>query len=165
MPVGVSAFTPLANLTLSGSAATVTFSSISSAYRDLFLVVSAKSTDGWELRMQLNGDTGANYNSVFMYFSGSAGSSQVTSQNQMKFGFYGVGSTTVESAWKTSILDYSATDKHKIVHGNVGNTTSDMIDISHHRWASTSAITSLVVYPGSGSWSTGATFALYGVSA
>ena len=39
MPAGVSAWTPLANITLASTANTVTFSSISGAYKDLRLVL------------------------------------------------------------------------------------------------------------------------------
>jgi hypothetical protein len=167
MPAGVSALTPLANITLSSTASTVTFSSISGSYRDLYLVVVAKtSAAGWQTRMRLNGDTGSNYNTLYSTNSvntpfGSSSSNTV----QMEFGALGIASTSVDLIWKTDIIDYSASDKHKMVQSVIGNTNSDMIAITGHRYATTSVITSLVVYPGSGTWSVGSTFALYGVSA
>jgi hypothetical protein len=166
MPAGVSAITPLANITLSSTASTVTFSSISGAYRDLYLVVVAKTNQaGWQTRMRLNGDTGSNYNTIYLTNSSNTAFSQSSfGTTQMEFGPLGIASTTVDMIWKTNILDYSATDKHKNVQSIIGNIDSSMIDGSSHRYLSTSAITSLVVYPGSGTWSVGSNFALYGVS-
>lgn len=161
------ALTPLANLTLGSSQANVTFSSISGSYRDLLLVVNAKSSaSGWESRIKINNDTGSNYQVVGMYNSGSSTSSYAPSvQTVMKFGFFGILSSSSAVQWVTHFLDYSATDKHKAVLSEIGNASDSLIDITANRWSSTSAITSMVVFPGSGTWSAGATFALYGVSA
>lgn len=166
MPAGVSAITPLANITLGSTASTVTFSSISGSYRDLYLVVVAKtSAAGWQTRMRLNGDTGSNYNTVYIANSGNSPFNSTSAATaQMEFGALGIASTTVDLIWKTSVFDYSVTDKQKNVQSIIGNTGSDMVESSMHRYASTSAITSLVVYPGSGTWSVGSNFALYGVS-
>lgn len=166
MPAGVSAITPLANITLTSTASTVTFSSISSSYRDLYLVIVAKtSAAGWQTRMRLNGDTGTNYNTINLRNNfNTPSSSQSSSTAQMEFGALGIASTTVDMIWKTEIFDYVATDKHKTVLSSIGNNDSDMIEVMAHRWGSTSAVTSLVVYPGSGTWSVGSNFALYGVS-
>lgn len=166
MPAGVSALTPLANITLGSTASTVTFSSISNSYRDLYLIIVAKtSAAGWQTRMRLNGDTGTNYNTVYLTNnSNTPFSSASSSTAQMEFGALGVASTTVDLIWKINILDYSATDKHKTVLSNIGNLDTSIFESTANRYASTSAITSLVVYPGSGTWSAGANFALYGVS-
>jgi hypothetical protein len=167
MPAGVSAITALANLTLSSSASTVTFSSISGSYRDLILVVTAKSSQsGWESRIKVNGDTGTNYSVIGMYNSGSSANGYApTTQSVMKFGFFGILSTSASVQWVTHFIDYSATDKHKTVISQIGNATDALIDASTNRWANTSAITEIVAFPGSGTWSAGSTFALYGVSA
>lgn len=167
MPAGVAAITALANLTLGASASTVTFSSISGSYRDLILVVTAKSSaSGWESRITVNSDTGANYSVIGMYNNPSTLSAYApTAQSVMKFGFFGVLSTTTSVQWVTHFIDYSATDKHKIALSQIGQTGDGLIDLSTNRWVNTgSAITQLVVFPGSGTWSSGSTFALYGVS-
>lgn len=156
------AWTPLANLTLSGSASTVTFSSISGSYRDLVLVISATNTVGnVGLRARLNSDTGTNYGFVLMDGNGSsAASTNNTNQTELQIGAnrLAVGSTIVH------LLDYSATDKHKTTL-----TRTDFTDASTttfaHRWASTAAVTTILLYPSSNQFATGSTFALYGVSA
>jgi hypothetical protein len=163
-----SAITALANTTLGSAAASVTFSSISGLYRDLILVVTGKTSVGYDVvQVRLNADSGANYQTVYMINNGATPySGTATSQTKMQFGILGGTSTTVAMQWTTHFLDYSATDKHKTAIARLNTPTdSSMVDLSTNRWASTSAITSVQVIAGSGTWSAGATFALYGVSA
>jgi hypothetical protein len=61
-------------------------------------------------------------------------------------------------------MDYSATDKHKTVLSRANNAANGVTAIAG-RWASTSAITSIVLTFQSSSLATGSTVALYGVSA
>jgi 2-succinyl-5-enolpyruvyl-6-hydroxy-3-cyclohexene-1-carboxylate synthase len=161
------AITALANLTLGSAQATVTFSSISGSYRDLILVVTGKTSVAYDVvQIRLNGDTAANYSTVVVANNGAAGySSTPTGQTKMQFGILGATSTTSAMQWTTHLMDYSATDKHKTVLARTDNATdSSMTEISTNRWASTAAITSIAVIAGTGTWSTGATFALYGVA-
>jgi len=58
MPAGVSAYVPLANLTLGSSAASVTFSSISQAYKDLVLVIEATTSALDVAIIRFNSDQG-----------------------------------------------------------------------------------------------------------
>jgi hypothetical protein len=166
MPAGVSAYTALANVTLGSSAATVTFSSITQVHRDLVLVVSdLKGSTLIDIRMRFNSDTGSNYSYVFAYGDGSsAGSGAFNPDNQMSLNFTTYASTTVVHNSRVNIMDYSATDKHKTVVGRADG-ASTATEMYAQRWASTSAITSLSVYASSGTFSSGSTFALYGVSA
>jgi len=169
MPAGVSAYTALANVTLGSSAATVTFSSINSGYRDLVLVADMGATSSDALNCRVNGDTGSNYNYIFAKGNGSAASSSSgTSQTAIGLAGFANGVTnTTRTMLQISFQDYSVTDKHKSLLIRVNNAaTSDIGTIMNAgRWASTSAITSFVIYPGSGSFTTGTSFALYGVSA
>lgn len=164
-----SALVPLANLTLGSAAATVTFSSISSSYRDLYLVCSfGFSVTGVSPVMQLNADTGANYSFVIAQGNGSSASSPSGSaQNFMWLNYNGSYATTPVSTMICNIMDYSATDKHKTTLVRAGDTaTNGAVEMSAHRWASTAAVTSIKIYPySSGNFVAGSTFALYGVSA
>jgi hypothetical protein len=58
-------------------------------------------------------------------------------------------------------MDYSVTDKQKTVLSRTNSSFGT--DITAGRWASTSAITSVTVYPSSGDFEIGSTFALYGI--
>jgi len=162
-------YTPLANITLTGSAATLTFSSISGLYRDLVLVADMGATSTNTLYCRVNGDTGSNYNYVIAKGNGSSTSSYgYSSQSAIGISGYENGVTnTTRSMLRLSILDYSATDKHKSLLIRLDNAATADVGtwMNASRWASTSAVTSFVIYPGSGSFTSGSTFALYGVAA
>lgn len=159
-------YTPLANITLGSAAASVTFSSISQAYKDLVIVFSGSnnSVGSESILMRFNSDAGSNYSDVRMVGTGTSATSAT---------YTGTGNTPAVSSsstrfnFTTQIMDYSATDKHKTslsrtnqIDGWVAGFTS--------RWANTAAITSITLIGSSGSgyvWSTGSTFALYGIAA
>lgn len=158
------AITPLANITLSSSASTVTFSSISGSYRDLLLVVSANTSVTTDNAFRVNSDSGSNYSTVVMY---GTGSSAASSSDSGSYGFVGYSNTTEYAAQITHFMDYSATDKHKTIISRYGPAGNYVIARAA-RWASTSAITSITLYagtPGGTTFTSGSTFALYGVSA
>lgn len=157
-----STYTPLANLTLGSSAASVTFSSIAAGlYRDLVLIATATGTANTDMRLRLNSDTGTNYNYVYMYGTGSSAisSSANLSFTRVTIDMLSSAATTVIA----NFMDYAATDKHKTVLTRSG-TASASVDALAHRWADTSAISTIYLYPGSGSFASGSTFALYGIN-
>lgn len=161
-----SAWTPLANITLGSAAASVTFSSIVGTYRDLFLVAqTGLSSAGQTVNVQLNSDTGSNYNTVIAYGDGSSkGSAPVTNSTSIFAAYYGVTANTPKAQLTFNFLDYSATDKHKsllIRNADAGY----VVEMMAARWASTSAVTAVKLYPGAGNFVSGSTFTLYGVSA
>jgi hypothetical protein len=163
------AMKPLATITLSSAQATVTFSSITSAYRDLVLVTNISTTsanDGSQI-MRMNGDTASNYSNVWL-------ETGVTSSQLTTTGIVDSGGnvTTVTNSLATivwNILDYSATDKHKqvLVRENTATSrTAAGVSTVTGRWANTAAITSIVLLAqNSTTYAAGSTFTLYGVSA
>jgi hypothetical protein len=166
MPAGVSAYVPLANVTLGTTALSVTFSSISQSYRDLVLVAFSATTSESNFWIQINGDTGNNYSAVNMVGDGSSTYSQNLSTGT--YNYFDVAGGLGDAAGQTFIInfmDYSATDKHKTVLWRNGKGSAGA-QAEVGRWANTSAITSILIDQylvrvfGAGS-----TFALYGVSA
>lgn len=166
MPVGVSAFTPLANITLGSSVTSVTFSSISGSYRDLVLISQISSGSDGDFWIQFNGDTGTNYSTVY---AGGNGSSTYSSTLTSAGGYNSLVAYTSGSNGaniKVDIMDYSATDKHKtaLMRGDKASTATEMLA---GRWANTSAINSIKIlqYNTSRFFTAGSSFSLYGVSA
>lgn len=161
MPVGVSAFVPLATTTLASSSATVTFSSISGAYRDLRIVVSCQAMSGTGvMAMQFNTDTGSNYSYVGMYAEASPGSESATTT----FIKSSVSNVTSNELLTVDVMDYSATDKHKTALLRVGNASANLAAYAG-RWANTAAITSVKLYhTGTNQFGAGATVSLYGIA-
>lgn len=152
-------YTAISSTTLSSSASTVTLnlSSVQN-YRDLIIVIdNAGSLQ--QGRIRFNGDTGFNYNNVYMLGDGAATSSSTGNLNR------------IESVDPISpqlvihqIMDYSATDKHKIMLSR-GNASSQGATAEINRWANTAAITSIEYYLGSGTFISGATINVFGVIA
>jgi hypothetical protein len=160
-----SAIKPLANITLGSTATSVTFSSISGAYRDLLLVIGGTIGLPGTAKMRFNNDSGGNYNYVTMFGTGSTtGSGNYASSTEHQLQFNGVWWSTVGSL-KIQVFDYSATNKHKstLVRNDSAAYATEALA---GRWASTAAITSLQVSTFSAdTFAAGSTFALYGVSA
>lgn len=161
-------YTPLANLTLSANAASVTFSSISQAYRDLVLVCNyASATTTTSLSAVLNSNTGSVYSYVTANANGSTASSYSGSSTSMQLGWdASADSTTNATNTVVQFLDYSVTDKHKpiLFRSNRGGASSGGTDIGAFRFATTTAITSIQLLFGSPNLKAGSTFALYGIA-
>jgi len=154
-------YIPLASLTLSSSAASVTFSSISQAYRDLVLVMSIKaSAAGASTTTVLNSDTGANYNYVNMSGNGSTATSASSSASTLA----GIGIVETDFTQIThNIMDYSATDKHKTVLTRGDRASASTLAVAN-RWANTAAVTTITYSVTGTTIAAGSTFCLYGIA-
>lgn len=150
----------LNQITLAANASSVTFSSIPQNYGDIVVKGIIYGTSGANIEWRLNGDTG-NASRVFMYGSGTSKASAAGSSNIWSF-----LSGTNGTVHIGHIMDYSATDKHKTAlirtdFGGFDGTTWANVG----RWASTNAVTSLLLVPSAGSFTVGTTLSLYGVVA
>ena len=164
--MAVEKYTALANITLGSSAASVTFGSIPSGYRDLRIVFTAATSANSNNIMQFNGDTGTNYSGVW-----AGGTGTTTTSGTYNTTFMGTDSSSFttptlgDTTHLLQIMDYSATDKHKtvLIRGSRAAGRAEMIAA---RWANTSAITTILLKPNNGSytWLAGSTFELYGVA-
>ena len=168
MPVGVSAYVPLATKTLTVAAASVTFSSISQAYRDLILVCNGKkvTTQANVYSFQFNADATSTYSFVTMEGTGSITSSGQSTTTQLSSAWnYSSMDNLDGSSCILNLMDYSTTDKHKSVLIRAGSPTQAVSSVAG-RWVNTVAVNSITVKIGNGnSYNIGSTFTLYGVSA
>jgi hypothetical protein len=160
-------YIPLATVTLASNSSSVTFSNIPSIFKDVVLVGNwTNSSTGSAGRLQVNGDTGSNYNGVWMVGNGSAnGSGSESSQTSARIAGASIGpSNSYTNIVTLQFIDYSATDKHKTILSRYGSANTD-VQATASRWASTSAITSIRFFDILGqTFQTGATFSLYGVA-
>ncbi len=153
----------LANTTVpTGGLATVTFSNIPATYRDLVYVISgqlenATSTD---TILRVNGDSGGNYSRVYSYGNGaSVSTASETALNQfLPWYTRNNGSNAIGY-----VMDYSATDKHKVILARSNNASNEGTSMQTQRWANTAAITSLAFSSSTNEFAEGTTFALYGI--
>jgi len=161
-----SAITPLANITLTSAAATVSFSSISGLFRDLILVSSLyPNTANQQALVRFNSDSGANYNGVTMNGNGSTTSSGAPAgSTSILLSYHHYLSTTAFMTSRLEILEYAISTKQKqvLVRQNLAST---FVGADAWRWLNTAAITSIQFSLASGSFVAGSSFALYGVSA
>jgi hypothetical protein len=152
----------IATTTLAASTSEVVFGALPSTYRDLVLVLNTKLTSSaGTIRIRLNGDSGANYSDVVMNGNGSAtASNSRTGQTGAFAGSIGTSDTNTI----VQIMDYSATNKHKTLLTRE-NEPANLVAARAARYASTSAITSVLVGNDAGqSFASGCTFNLYGVT-
>jgi hypothetical protein len=164
MAAGVT-YDAIATTTLSSSSSNVSFTSIPSTYTDLILVSSLKvtvvATGG---RFRFNGDTGSNYNSSIISGTGSVVGHDAYNTTFGYLAFYGPPDDTNFSTNILQIAQYKNTNMLKTTFGrsNRGYVGVSGISIT---WASTSAITTIDVFPEANQWAIGSTFTLYGIAA
>lgn len=152
----------LANLTLTGTDAEITFASIPNTYRDLVIITNTDNTAQADYYLRFNGDTGSNYNRVTGQGTGSVASyNSSTNATFMRLnGNADLASDFTHNAI-IQIMDYAVTDKHKCVLSRTNSSYG--VDMTAGRWASTNSITSVTIYPSTGNFESGSTFALYGI--
>jgi hypothetical protein len=160
----------LATNTLSSTASSVTFSSISSSYTDLIVVCSSNNTVGatYGYFLQFNGDNGNNYSSTRLYGTGSAAASANTPN--VNYIVAGWNSTAGYSILIAHIFNYANTTTYKTALTRTSDPTG-RVNASAGLWrgstgSATQAITSVTVLNESAaSFTIGSTFTLYGILA
>lgn len=159
-----SALVPLANVTLSSSASSVTFSSISGLYRDLMLVSKWGAVSGsGSMFIYFNGNT-SNYSNVSMAASGSGTSTTNYGANAFGFIYAPLEYSANNALVTTHILDYSATDKQKTTISRSSDSGLS-VELIAGRWANTAAVTSITIAGGGITFAANSSFMLYGISA
>jgi hypothetical protein len=152
----------IASNVLTSATATVTFSSISGGYRDLVLVcqpIHATLAES-SLRLRFNSSS-TGYSFVIAVGTGNTEISESGTGTEINLSPYAQITTSQDSSQIVQIMDYS-TNKHKIALVRADRAAGST-EMQAHRWASTSAITSLELFAGSGNLNTGSSFHLYGI--
>jgi hypothetical protein len=160
-------YEPIATTTLSSSAATVTFSSISSSYTDLVFVSTAKLVSGTAgMQLQFNGDTASNYSNTFLYGDGSAaGSVRNSNATSINFHYGAILDSTNFAIQISQIMNYKNTTTYKTALNRDGLGTNGT-DAIVGTWRNTSAINQVLIKVGNANvFATGSTFTLYGIAA
>jgi len=163
----------------SGGSATVTFSSIPQTYKHLQLRVLSKTTDSANgednTNLYFNSDT--NYNNYRSHWIRANGTS--VSANNLQASGYNIytgvipttgttGQTSMFGASIIDILDYTNTNKNKVVRtlngDEMNNTSFGFIGLYSSLWVDTSAVTSITfTVPGGTNYAQYSSFALYGI--
>ena len=152
-----STYTKIATGTLTASSSDLTFSSISSSYTDLVLVIVKSSTLSASPLIYINGDYGNNYAETFMRNGPDSGSIRNN-------GFINTASNPGTGIINTIVQfqNYKNTTTYKTVLWR-GNATDGLVVGGVALWRNTAAITSITVsFVGA---NTTGTFNLYGIAA
>jgi len=155
-------YEPIATTSLTSATTSITFSSISSAYTDLVLIISAKNTTSLNNgKLNFNGDGGTNYSGTYMQGAGTAVTGRVSNTSSVYLMEF---VTTDFSPVVVNIMDYSNTNTYKTILAQ-GGANSDRIAFWTSIWRSTSAINSIEIATFGGQFASGSTFSLYGIAA
>jgi hypothetical protein len=164
------AYDSIATTTLSTATASVTFSSIPQTYTHLQLRALVKNTVNyaWGANIQLNGAT--NYSRYHRFGEDTSSGSGVivdsgTATGQTFFTYGATAATNIFGVAIVDILDYTNTNKYKTLRAFSGwdNNGGGVLFETSSLYATTSAVSSLVITPTSGNIATYTQFALYGI--
>ena len=161
--------------TLAAAAPNVNFSNIPQTYSHLFLIFTTRSDySGFytQLAIQLNGDTGANYDGEHLYGTGGAvkASADVTATYAHLLAIPAANATANCPASATIwIPNYGDTTFFKIIitHNGtfvqLGNSNANLTENLASLWRSTAAINQITLFPTQNSnFVAGSIFSLYG---
>jgi hypothetical protein len=168
-------FDSIATQTVSTPVTSITFSSIPQTYKHLQLRHIARNSGAntdLNIAARFNGDSSSIYSEHYFYGSGTAAAAGANvNTNAILFGrMTGANSTSgLFGISVNDILDYTNTNKFKTHRCFCGHdqTGSGFIFMFSGNWRSTSAITSITIYPGdfATTFAAGSSFALYGINA
>ena len=153
----------------SGGSSSIDFTSIPSGFSHLQIrgigIGTGSSPNWYDAFMQFNGDTAANYSYHALEGDGTTASASASAnRSNMIIGYFGGVNV---SGMVIDILDYKDTNKYKTVRAltglNQNNANDRGILLVSNSWRSTSAITSIKIFPSSGSATQYTQFALYGI--
>lgn len=165
--------TLIASVATSSTAADITFSSIPATYKHLRIVMNARGTTAavvTQMKIQLNGDTAANYD--YQYVLGIGGSPSASASYAAAFGLVGDCVAATGTANSPSLFDillgaYAGTTFHKEVIVTMGarwgtSGGAQEAGVLTTAWHSTAAVNAVKLFPTAGAFVDGSTADLYG---
>ena len=169
---GATSYESIATVTVgSGGSSSISFSSIPSTYQHLQIRVLARenvATQSDNLTIQFNSDTAGNYQSHYLYGTGSSAAAGAETGSQTTLIAGRVAGTSsgsnVFGASIVDILDYKDTNKYKTVRTLTGVDAngSGIVMFESGAWRSTAAVSSITLATG-GTFVQYSSFALYGI--
>jgi len=164
----------IAKNVLGSDTSSVTFGSIPATFDDVVLIMSLRTdrtgaiTDACRLR--INSDSGSNYTYRALYSDGANAYSGSGTDTSAAISFYINSNSTTSNTFSSVEVNFpnytGSTNKsfsHSLCMEN--NATDARMSVAAHLWSSTSAISSMLLYPQVGSnWKSGSSFYLYGLT-
>jgi hypothetical protein len=152
---------------------TVTFTAIAATWRDLLIVVRARSSTAAvsaTVSVQFNNDTAANYDRQRLGGNnGSTAASAAVAQTSIPIGTCPAGTATANHAGAIdcTVYNYRGTTFEKVTlshegYGTTNTAAGQFVDVFYGAWRSTSAITEIDVILSAGNYDAGSVVSLYG---
>jgi hypothetical protein len=166
-----SSYESIASQAISGTN-TLTFSSIPSTYKHLQIrYLSIFTVANVQIRMGFNGDYGSssNYTRHYLYGDGSATGASGSANFPFTYAKQDINAASTTYPWVgiIDIIDYASTTKYKTTRvlcgGDANSAGTGDIQLNSGLWQDTTAINSITLQLSSGNYSSGSTFALYGI--
>jgi hypothetical protein len=163
---------PIATTLLSSTAATITFDNIPQGYKHLqirWIARSNRTVSPDYLKLNFNGDTGANYSWHYLIGAGSSALASSSVSASFAINRAVAGAAQAASVFGTGIadiLDYSNVYKYKTARtlGGYDNNGDGEISLQSGLWMNTAAVTTITITPGAGTLiSANSRFSLYGI--
>ena len=165
-------YEPIATTTLGATTTSITFSSISAAYTDLILVLTARWSGigtASQITIRVNGDTATNYSQTRFYGNGSGGGGGAFSDRQSNIDYLTIALGSIDNVNTTlstvNFLNYSGSNHKTILSAEAADLNGSGYSSRFcGTWRSTDAINSILINAVS-SWSfrSGTTATLYGI--
>lgn len=171
----VASYESIATATGTGSSGTITFSSIPATYKSLQLRINAQdntvNTYASQMRISFNNDATANYASHRLLGNGTAASAVGNASATYMTMINGAGGGGKTNCYASSIIDihdYASTSNNKTIRNFNGfnanqGTADDQIGLGSGLWINTAAVNRIDLVISGASYTTGSTFALYGI--
>lgn len=167
-------YEPIATTTLGSAASNITFSSIPGTYTDLRLIVTARceaaGVNAQGMYLQYNNDTATNYSNNQILGNGTSAIADFSNNNSIiQCGDLPAGniSSSIFSLTTIDIFSYAGSTFKTCLTTNSADmntgTTASRVWRLVGLWRSTSAITSIKIYPSGSNFSIGTTATLYGI--
>ena len=157
-------YQPIATQTLSGTAATITLSSIPSTYTDLVLIVAPIGTASLQIQTTMNNDNSALYSYTGISGNGTSAESYRASGRTYILPDYYYSVTTSGGYVQYNFMNYANTTTYKTVLMRSSNAgTAAMANVGLYR--STSAINRIDLTASASTFAAGSQFTLYGITA
>ena len=157
-------YVAIARLAISGTVTYEPFSSVSSAYTDLVLVLAPTAGGLADTAIQFNSDTGSNYSRTYLTGNGTAASSGRNSGDTRIRLTYNGGTGGSAGFQISQKMNYANASTNKAILNRNSNANYGT-DANVGLWRSTSAINTIRIFcDGGGNWTAGFV-SLYGIAA
>ena len=160
-------YTLIDKTTLTGTQATVSFTSINNSYTDLVLKISARSSysNGYDqMRISFNGSS-SSFSTIYLLGTGSSAASGNTVPQLIGHADAATATANTFNNAEVYIPNYTSSNNKSFSADNVqeDNTSLALVSFTANLWSNTSAINQITLSLEIGSYVSGSSFYLYGI--